>query len=524
MTEKTTVTYNKEIPSSSPKDASLLQIRGSSLLLSGKFISVGINLITQILIVRYLSKADFGAWSYTLVVVAFFEAFATLGLKRSITRFIPIYHEKEEYDKLFGTIFLVLIVIIGTGIIFTALVYLSPELISKLVSGDNGYPVQLLLIMIFLVPIQAIDITLVSLFASFSSTKNIFFRKFILGPGLKLVVVLSLLLVQSSVFFLAYGYLIASALGILIYFWVLFRLLSEKGISKQFHLKKIHIPAKEIFSFTIPLLSSDLVATVMHTSDTLLLGYFHNSTEVASYTVILPAAHLNKIVMTSFSLLYTPLCARLFAKKDYAGINNLYWCTAIWMGILSFPVFLLTFSLSNPLTSFLYGQRYEDSYILLQLLSLGYYFNCILGFNGLTLKVLGKVRYVFIINILAAILNVILNIILIPRYGALGAAIATAGAMVCHNIFKQIGLRLASGIQLFHWEYLSYYLLTSSSAIGLFLLSSFFLSNIYISIVIAAIVSLIIFRISEKNLELEQVFPEIYKISILKFLFSSNKR
>ena len=61
------------------------QIRGSSLLLVGRVLSVGVNFGIQILIVRYLTKADYGAFAYALSLVALGSSIATFGLDRSIT-------------------------------------------------------------------------------------------------------------------------------------------------------------------------------------------------------------------------------------------------------------------------------------------------------------------------------------------------------------------------------------------------------------------------------------------------------
>ena len=501
------------------KDATRTQIRGSSLLLFGRFISVGLNFASQVLIVRYLSQADYGAWAYALSIIAFFQGFSTLGLKRAITRFIPIYHEQEQYGKLFGTIFLTLITIVLTGLVFIGAIYISPDSIAKLISGD-AQPVAILLILIFMVPVEAIDLAIIGLFASFASPKVIFTRKHLFGPGIKLLVSILLIVFQSNVLFLAYGYLSVNALAVLVYSFILIRLMKKQGILKKFRLKEVIIPFVEVFSFTIPLLTSDLVSVLMHSSGTMILGYFHNTTEVAFYRVILPASHFNKLVMTSFALLYTPLAARLFAKEDFAGINHLYWKTAVWLGVLSFPLFALTFSMAKPLTLLLYEARYEQAWVYLQLISLGYYFNVVMGFNGLTLKVLGKVRYVVIINLIAVVINLILNLALIPPFGALGAAIATCVGMIIHNILKQAGLRLASGISVFDRNYSSFYVVIATSALGLFLFQYFVTQNIFILFPLAAVVSFMVLKLCQHQLNVEETFPELLKLPILKYVFS----
>jgi O-antigen/teichoic acid export membrane protein len=501
------------------REATHQQIRGSSLLLAGKLLSLGMNFVAQVLIVRYLATSAYGAWAYALSVVAFCQSFATLGLDRAITRFVPIYHEKEEYGKLFGTVLLVIGTILLTGFAAIAAFHLAPEQLAQLLAGKQQSLV-LLLILIFLVPVEALDGLLIGLFASFSSPRAIFFRKHVLGPGLKVGVVLLLILWQADVIFLAYGYLVASAIGVLVCLGVLIRLWRRQGLWRRLQVNSIALPIKEIFAFTIPLMSSDLLAMLMNSVSVMLLGYFHNTTAVAFFRVVLPAADMNKTVMMSFALLYTPLAARLFAKADYAGINELYWRTAVWMAVLSFPIFAVTFSLAQPLTVFLYGARYEQAGVIMALLSLGYYFSAALGFNGLTLKVLGKLRYVVVINLLATAVSVALNLLLIPRYGALGAAVATSATMIVHNVFKQAGLRLVAGISLFDRKYFSFYLVIAASAFALLGLQQLTASRIHLALALAGLASLLVLAVSKKNLAVAETFPELLKLPLMRRLLA----
>jgi O-antigen/teichoic acid export membrane protein len=508
---------SSSIARASKGNAARTQVRGSSLLLVGRFLAIGINFAAQVLMVRYLSTADYGALAYALSVVAFCQTFATLGLDRAVTRFVPIYHETHEYGKLCGTLLLVVSTIALTGAVAILTVHVVPaSLFQALI--DDQQPFILLGIMIFLVPVEALDQLFIQLFACFTHPRAIFFRKYVLGPGLKLSVILILIAWQRDVMFLAYGYLAASALGVLIYGWILLRGLYQQGLFRYFQLTTLRVPAREIFAFTIPLLTSDLVTVVMHSVDVFLLGYFHDTAEVAMFRVVLPAVSLNKIVMTSFALLFTPAAARLFAKDDYRGIHQLYWQTAIWIAVLSFPIFAVTFSLAQPLTVFLYGERYAQSGVILALLSLGYYFSAALGFNGLTLKVLGKVRYIVMINVVAAVVNAAANLLLIPRYGALGAALGTAGTLIIHNILKQLGLRLEAGLSMFDHHYLPFYLLIGGSASGLLFLQYVSASSIYVALPLAGLVSLFALAVSKKKLHIGETFPELLKVPLMRRL------
>jgi O-antigen/teichoic acid export membrane protein len=223
--------------------------------------------------------------------------------------------------------------------------------------------------------------------------------------------------------------------------------------------------------------------------------------------------------MTSFALLFTPMAARLFARDDREGINNLYWQTAIWIAVFSFPIFALSFSLAEPLTVLLFGARYEQSAIILALLSFGYYFNAALGFNGLTLKVFGKLRYIVTVNIAAALVNVGVNLLLIPRYGALGAAIGTCGTLVAHNFFKQAGLALGTGISLFEWRHLKVYTVIGLSALGLLLIQIAFSPPALVSLVLAGLASALVILINRSSLAVGQTFPELLRFPLMRRLF-----
>jgi O-antigen/teichoic acid export membrane protein len=220
----------------------------------------------------------------------------------------------------------------------------------------------------------------------------------------------------------------------------------------------------------------------------------------------------------SFTPLATPVAARMFARKDREGINNLYWQTAIWIAVLTFPVFALTFSLAQPVTETLYGSQYADSATYLTLLSLGYYFNAALGFNGLTLKVYGRLRYVVSINVVAALVNLGLNLILIPRYGPLGAAIGTCSTLILHNFLKQAGLLLGTGVRLFRGRDLAVYASIALGAGFLLALQLLVSPPALVGFAAAVVVSLGVVAFSRKSLRAGEMFPELMRFRIARLI------
>jgi O-antigen/teichoic acid export membrane protein len=352
--------------------------------------------------------------------------------------------------------------------------------------------------------------------------RAIFFRKNILGPILRLAVVLLLVFSGASIVFLATGFVVAGAIIVGLYSVFLYRTIRQEGLLDHFRWSTLDMPWREVFGFTVPLLASDLLYMVINTTDAVLVGHYNGADGVGALRVILPAATLNLLVFSSFTLLFTPVAARLFARDDAAGIGHLYWHTSAWIAVLTFPIFALTFSLSEPLTVTLFGERYSSSAIYLTVLSLAYYFNAALGFNGLTLKVFGKVRFIVVISILAAIVNLALNFALVPRYGALGAAIATSSTLIVHNILKQWGLWKGTGIAFFERQHARVYATVAVAAGALLVLHQALSPSIWVAVPLAALTSIGVVVASRSILRAGDTFPELARFRVVRLILGND--
>ncbi len=497
--------------------ASSRHIRGSSLLLFGRVIAMVVNFLVQVLVVRYLSTAEYGAFAYALSFVALGELLVTLGIDRSLGRFLPIYQERGEWSKMFGAIALVAGTILSLGLALILLVVgiagtMGPSLV------DDDLTVTLIVILVVLAPIQAADTMFTSILAVFASPRAIFFRRYVLSPVLRLAVVGLLVLGQLGVTFLAVGYVVTGAIGVALYVYLFARILREQGLLKHLDVRRLDLPVREILFFTLPLLSTDILFVLMNTTDVVLLNAYHGVEEVAAWRVVQPLAGLNQLVFSSFALLFVPAAARLFARRQIDDMRDLYWQTAIWMAVSTFPIFIVTFALAEPLTVLLYEPRYASSAILLSLLALARYVDVVFGFNGLTLRVFGDMRAIVAVNVLIAVVNLGLNLVLIPRYGALGAAVGTASTIIFYNIAKQVALARATPLPAFEPRYLRVYLVIAAAGGACFALQSAFRPPLVVGLALAAAASLIVLLVSRDQLRLGQTFPELMRLPFARLL------
>lgn len=502
-----------------PPPASRRQIRGSSLLLAGRLLALGSKLLAQILLVRYLSVADYGAWAYGLSIVTLLGSFAHLSLDRAVTRFTAIYHERGQHAEFFGAIALVIGTVLATGVLFVGGMHLFHEqLASRL--GQQQQSFALLLVLVFLIPLDALDTLLVAILASLSSTRAIFVRRYVMAPGIQLAAVVLLAAMHARVAFLAWAYVAGALLGVLTSGWLLVDILRKQGLLRELRRHGVRVPARELFVFSLPLMTSDWLAALLESSGTLVLGYFYDTAHVALFRTVVPLAALNKVVMQSFGTLYEPAVSRLHARGDVRGISALYWETTLWIAVLSFPVFAITFAAATPLTVLLYGARYEAAGSLLAILALGQYVQATSGFNGMTIKSVGRVHYLVVINVLALAVNVALTLALVPSFGTTGAAVALTITLVVHNVFKQIGLQRATGILLPERRLARSFLAVGAAIAALALLLVFAAPSPPLLVLGAVLASVAVLRHARHTLRIAEVFPELSRIRYLRPLLT----
>ena len=493
------------------------QIRGSSLLLVGRMIGLALDFVSQVLIVRYLEKTEYGAFALALSIVAIGTTICLLGLERTVGRFAPIYQEKGDLGRMWGTIGVVVGTVLTMGLAVVLGVYAFQGAIGGVV--DNELALAILLLMIVLAPLQALDSLLIALFATFGSARSIFFRRYVFAPVLQLTIVIALIATGSSVRVLALGYVAAAAIGIAIYTVVLLRMLRNQGLLGELRRDALRFPVREIFVFSVPLLTSDLVVVLRGSLTVILIEVLRSTAEVAEYRAVLPVAVQNLFVATSFRFIFTPGASRLYAREDRVALNDLYWQTAVWIAILSFPLFALCVGFAEPVAVLLFGEQYRGAGAVLGVLCIGYYVNGAVGFNSLVLRVFNRVRYLVAVDLVTAVLNILLAVLLIQQFGAVGAAIATAATFIFQNALYQWGLKTRTWVAALDARYVRPYASIVIGTVVVVMVGQLLRPPFIAGAIFVGLVSLVVFAFNRHSLQIVDTYPELARFRLMRRLF-----
>jgi O-antigen/teichoic acid export membrane protein len=489
-------------------------VRGSVLLLSGRLVSLVFTVATQIVIVRALSKADFGVFAFAFALQASFRVLLSLGQGRLLSRFMTTYEEKQDFGRLFGSMVLAVGTIFVTStVLVVALVVFRGPLLGTIL--DDPRAMDVLLILVFLAPLEALDQVFVSLFAVFSEPTAIFYRKYVVTPALRLAVVTVIAVTHGSVYLLALGYVLTSVLGNFIYLVLLIRVMRERGLSHRLRSTRIVVPYREVLSFSFPTMTSELVFLATNLGTVVILGAYGGARQVANFRAVVPAARLNQAVYQTFITMFLPMTSRLHARDDHDGVRETYWHTSHILAISTFPVFVMTTVFAGTTTVTLFGERYASSGPVLLALSLGFYASVAMGFNTYVLQVYGRLRFLVLSNVGVAVACLGLDFALIPAYGATGAAWANGSTLVLQNVVNQVVLMRTLRPGGDRMKHLLPYLVVAGATLVLVVVQVVAHPGFVLALVACGLVGLVVLRLTRHALALTTMFPELRKAPVL---------
>jgi O-antigen/teichoic acid export membrane protein len=498
-------------------DLTRAQIRGSSLLLAGQAFALVANLAVQVLLVRYLSKSSYGVFAYALSIVTLGEAIASFGLRRGVGRFLPIYEERGELDKVAGTLVFAIATVLSMGLAFVLVVIGLGGVISDSFSGEPAATAVITAILV-LAPIQAVANLLDGMFAVFTRPRAILLRKFVYTPVMRLIMVVMLSLAGAGVVPFAVGYTVIGGAGTVVYGAMLITTLRERRLWERLRRGRMTFPIRELLSFTVPLLTNDLAFAFVNAAGAVMLGLLAGAQDVAELRAVVPVAMTMSYVLSSFGLLFVPLASRLFARGDTEELNRLYWQTAGWTTVLSYPIFIVSVGLAEPLTLLLFGDRYASSASLLQVLAVGRFITAAAGPNSVLLGVYRRVGFLVATNLVAMVTSLGLNLLLIPPFGAMGAAIAATATLAVFNAIWQVGLARRTDIHGLHPGYVSVYVTIVVATAAFFAIQLIASPPLVGSAALAALVSLAVLVVTRRRLALAETFPELARLPVVRLL------
>ncbi len=394
--------------------------RDSFISLLGGVGGKAISFLYSIAIARLISQENIGVFYFTLSIFTFISFISTLGLHESLSRYIPYLKGKNRDSKtLVKTVFVFLLL---SGIIFSIMTYgLNSEIAAIIGKPEIDEIILKFSPFLILFPIFAfVNRTLQGM----KKIKEMQIMN-ILNTFLKFILTLGLLIFINPLDAMIAGFLIPFLL-LSIYFS---RKIKIDGKINYKILGEV-LP----FGFTFSLLA--LSALLMLNVDRFMLGFYSSFSEVGAYSIIVLISNALLIFSTSVVVAHVPNVSFAFGKNR--EISSLIDGSQRWSLYLTMPFIIIVSVLSEFLLSFLYGEQYVFAAPTLAILLLGITFKSASLVLTNTLISINKTKFSILSILIALVINIILNLILIPEYSIIGAAIASTTSFIIVFILDSI--------------------------------------------------------------------------------------
>ena len=407
-------------------------LRGGIGSMAVKSANLLLNLAAAVMLARLLGPAGYGTYSFFLSVVMLLAVPAMFGMPRLLIREVATYQLHEQWSLLRG-------ILRRSYQVATVLVLLI-GMLALLIGGEPGKGFagrETLLIGMLLLPFLALNSLCGAALRGLCRVVQGQMAEMVFIPGLLVVfsaaVALTVTLTPAWVMLAHAG---AALSAFLIGTGLLSRALPAP-------VQRV-TPAYNTRAWLSSVWPFGLIAgmqVINNQADILMLGVLSDTTAVGLYRVAAQASLLVSFGHMALNMVLGPHVTRLYQQNDRDRLQRMVKASARFNLLIAVPVAMLFMLFGDSLLALVFGADYRGAYIALTMLVVGQLGNVAAGSVALLLNMSGHEKLTAAGLGGATLVNILLNTILIPRFGINGAAIATVATLACWNGVLLIAVR-----------------------------------------------------------------------------------
>lgn len=405
-------------------------------------ISALIHFILRIFLARYLGPADLGLYTLSFTFYSFGMIFSAFGIGVALIKYVAEFKEDVPRTKLLvssGSITAFLI-----GCIFGLILYACSALIAD-TFFDMPELGGLLRIVAIAFPFIALEkVTLgflnglrrMRLFAVINIAQNV------------LTIILTVLLVL-------WGYGLSGAVFSFVLPLILLSLFSLFSIRKSLARPTLtqYAPViKMLLAFGGYVVLANGMGLIQTYTDSIMLGYFMTDVDVGLYAVAIMLTQAIRLPSSAIQMITNPTIATYWGKGEIDNIEDLINRIMKYTAAFIIPIVFVAGFFSQPIITLIFGTEFASATLPLQILLIGTVLSAIPASVGTTLSATAYVSMIFKISGITVVVNILLNLVLIPHLGITGAAIATSTSMVISVLIGLYFMQRLIGIKI-HWRW-----------------------------------------------------------------------
>jgi len=405
--------------------------KGAGVLLVGSMIAYALRYVINIIAAREVGPDAYGIFSLGTSWITIVSTIAMLGIDIGVIRYVAIFRGKDDASRIKGTLHNSLVMVITVGLVISILAFMAAPILSQNIYRKPGLTPILQLFAVS-VPFYAATKVMLGGTQGFLKMQYTVYISNLLVPLGRLVLSLLFLALGLSVIGLVWAYVISMIVGAFGSFFFL---------NKTFYLfdRSIHTigVTRELLKFSTPLLAVNVLQLVGGQTEVLLLGLFAKVSDVGIYSAALTTALIATIILGAFNSIISPVVSDLHHRGLMDQLESVYRITTKWGLTLTLPISLVMILFPTPLLN-IFGHGFSDASMVLIILSLGQLFHISIGSAGTLLTMSGRSSLSLGISFFRFVIVIIFDLVLIPRFNLVGAAVASVCAITLIDLVRLV--------------------------------------------------------------------------------------
>lgn len=428
--------------------------RGGTLNLIG-LVSMGVlGFVLAVVLTHTLGARGSGTFFAGLAVFTILANITELGADTGSTRFVARFRELRQHNDLARMLVIALVPGAVAGIAAGMAMVVWAEPLARIFSRrDPGEVARYLRLLGPFVPVTAVATVALSATRGFGTMRPSVLIDNFVTPALKPVFVLVGAVGGISALGIALGWGVPETVGCVAALAVLWRMVRRDRSKGEHPARSVGTLARDFWSFSAPRGAAAALQITIIWFDLLLLSRYRPSAEVGVYGAASRAVTFGTFALQAIRLAIAPQISAMLARDDRASAQTVFQTATWWLIASSWPLFL-TFAVFGPFLLQVFGPEFTAGATALTILSLAMLIDLGTGTIGVVLLMGGKSWWNLFNMAVALTLNIGLNLVLAPRYGMNGAAVAWAVSITVANLLALGEVWLFLGMRPFGRGYL----------------------------------------------------------------------
>lgn len=431
------------------EDAQIKELlKGSSLSFCIKIVGVAASYVLSLLISMRYGAKGFGIYSLSLTVLSVFGITGLMGFDLAVLRFIPQFSIEDNLHKIKVVYKDILRLTVSVSLFLFIFLFIFSNKIAVAVFNDDSLFIAFRMIS-FLIPLFVINQINIEVMRAFKHIKLSEYLRNLNVPLFSILffAVINLLVISYYTAVLSYCFAILISFLLSVYF--VGRKLRSIPQKKGGYLSK-----KELLRISSPMMLTGFMHLIMGNIDTIMLGIFSSTENVGIYNIAFKVASLMILSLTAINTIVAPMFSELYWSNKMVDLKKVIKFSSKLMCWTSAPLFVVLIVFPEFVLG-VFGNEFEIGKNVLIVLAIGQFINAVSGSVGFLLNMTGKQHIFRNIFFIATLINLILNFILIPKYGIMGAAVATMISIAAWNIVSVVYIKLVYNIKTFYFPIIS---------------------------------------------------------------------